>query len=146
MNRRSFLQSSGAAAVAPWVNVHATAQTAAPHDSAFDPWVEVHPAYLAQNAAEVSRAAGNRPILAVVKNNGYGLGVVRVGEVLAKLPQVRGLAVVKLHEAMTLRDAGIKAPILLMGPFNERDLADMHRWPNPAAKRKRCCSRRSASA
>jgi alanine racemase len=125
MNRRSFLQSSGAAAAAPWVSVRATAQTAAPHDSAFDPWVEVHPASLAQNAAEVSRAAGNRPILAVVKNNGYGLGVVRVGEVLAKLPQVRGLAVVKLHEAMTLRDAGIKAPILLMGPFDERDLADM---------------------
>ena len=125
MNRRSFLQSSGAAAIAPWLSVNATAQTAAPHDSAFDPWVDVHPAHLAQNAADVSRAAGNRPILAVVKNNGYGLGVVRVGEILATLPQVRGLAVVKLHEAMTLRDAGIKAPILLMGPFDERDLADM---------------------
>jgi alanine racemase len=111
--------------MAPLVGVTTTAQTAPPHDSAFDPWVEVHPAHLAQNAADVSRAARNRPVLAVVKNNGYGLGVVRVGEILARLPQVRGLAVVKLHEAMTLRDAGIKAPILLMGPFDERDLADM---------------------
>jgi alanine racemase len=31
---------------------------------------------------------------------------------------------VKFHEAMTLRDAGIRKPILLLGPFDERNLRD----------------------
>jgi alanine racemase len=38
----------------------------------------VHAPNLAHNVAEVSRAAGKRPILAVIKNNGYGLGVATV--------------------------------------------------------------------
>ncbi|MGH9173999.1 MAG: alanine racemase, partial [Vicinamibacterales bacterium] len=62
----------------------------------------------------------------VIKNNGYGLGLVPVARVLAGLPQVRGLAVIKLQEAAAIRDAGITTPLLLMGPFEERDLADLH--------------------
>ena len=50
----------------------------APVPSAFDPWVEVHAANLAHNAGEVARRAKGQPILAVVKNNGYGLGVTTV--------------------------------------------------------------------
>ena len=139
MNRRSFLRS--AAAVVPALSTPAAAAsvtraavpqltTGTPATSArgssFDPWIEIEPRHLAQNVAEVSRAAGGRPIMAVIKNNGYGLGVVPIARALGDLPQVRGLAVVKLQEAMAIRDAGVKAPVLLMGPFDERDLADMH--------------------
>jgi len=49
-------------------------EPAEPRDSSFDPWVEVHPENLRHNVREVSRRAGARPILAVIKNNGYGLG------------------------------------------------------------------------
>ena len=38
-----------------------------------------------------------------------------------------GFAVVKLQEAMALRDAGVKKPVLLMGPVDAADLADLHR-------------------
>jgi alanine racemase len=31
---------------------------------------------------------------------------------------------VKLHEAVTLRDASVRNPILLMGPIDERNLVD----------------------
>ena len=40
-------------------------------------------------------------------------------------PEIAGLAVVKLNEAVTLRDRGIKKPVLLMGPFDEANLREM---------------------
>ena len=101
-------------------------RVAAPvHDSSFDPWVEVNRTNLQHNVTEISRRVGSRPILAVIKNNGYGLGVVNAGRALASFSAIDSLAVVKLHEAMSLRDAGVRKPILLMGPFDERNLADL---------------------
>jgi alanine racemase len=94
-------------------------------DSSFDPWVEVNRTNLQHNVAEISRRVGSRPILAVIKNNGYGLGVVNAAQLLEAAPAIAGFAVVKLHEAMSLRDAGIRKPVLLMGPFDERNLADL---------------------
>ena len=94
-------------------------------DSSFDPWVEVHRANLQHNVAEIQRRVASRPILAVIKNNGYGLGVVNAGQLLEPLPAIAGFAVVKLHEAMSLRDAGVGKPVLLMGPFDERNLEDL---------------------
>jgi alanine racemase len=126
MNRREFIQTSAAVALAPLQTARTSTQPAAPRDSSFDPWLEIRPDHLAHNVIEVSRAAGGRPILAVIKNNGYGHGLVPIANGLAGLKQVSGLAVVKLHEAMALRDAGIRTPVLLMGPFDERDLADLH--------------------
>ena len=119
IKRRAFLQSTAAVAIMPWLQ--------ALGDSSFDPWLEINPRHLAQNVTEVARVAGDRPILAVIKNNGYGLGVVNVARVFAPLPQVAGLAVIKLQEALAIRDAGLTAPLLLMGPFEERDLNEMHR-------------------
>ena len=101
MNRRSFIQWSAAAA-APWADHSGQRSNPRCHqrDSGFDPWIEIEPQHLAQNVAEVARVTGGRPILAVIKNNGYGLGVVAVARALAGLPQIRGLAVIKLQEAV----------------------------------------------
>jgi alanine racemase len=104
-------------------------QAAAAHvgrvcDSSFDPWVEVHAAHLRHNLAEVARRVAPRPILAVVKNNGYGLGVANVARVLEPENAVFGFAVVKLQEAVALREAEVKKPVLLMGPFGDDDLAE----------------------
>ena len=43
----------------------------------------------------------------MIKNNGYGAGVINVARILDPLEAIAGFAVVKLHEAVTLRDAGI---------------------------------------
>ncbi len=91
----------------------------------FDPWVEISAENLRHNVGEIARRAGGRPILAVIKNNGYGLGVANVGRLLDGDARITGFAVVKLHEAMTLRDAGIRKPILLMGPFGDAELIDL---------------------
>ena len=140
MNRRAFLRWSAAVVPALPIALRASGdeRTAAPlptfgqqsappgrSGSSFDPWIEIEPRHLAQNVAEVARFVGGRPILAVIKNNGYGLGVEPVARALAGRPEIRGLAVVKLQEAITIRDAGITAPVLLMGPFDERDLGEM---------------------
>jgi alanine racemase len=121
--RRSFLKSlSAAPALLPMSQKPARPRVEVVRDSSFDPWVEIDAAKLRHNIAEIHRRSG-RPILAVIKNNGYGCGVANVARVLEPLDAIAGFAVVKLHEAMTLRDAGITKPVLTMGPFDTRELA-----------------------
>ena len=122
-SRRQFL---AAASSAPAM---ALPQAARPRvtvlrDSSFDPWVEIDRARLRHNVSEIHRRA-ERPILAVIKNNGYGAGVTNIARVLDPLPSVAAFAVVKMHEAMALRDAGVAKPILLMGAFGTRELRDL---------------------
>lgn len=122
VSRRSFFTT---AVGAPFLSTHVLAQSSARrHDSEFDPWIEVYPANLRNNVAEVSRRAGGKPILAVIKNNGYGLGLANVARIFNPLTQVAGFAVVKADEAHTLRDAGIRKPVLFMGPFGAKDLEE----------------------
>jgi hypothetical protein len=56
-------------------------------DDGFDPWIEVIADHFRHNAREVSRLAGGRPILAVVKNNAYGLGDGIVGPLWRAAPK-----------------------------------------------------------
>lgn len=117
--RRTFLENCAALAALPWLPERLLAM-----DGSFDPWVEVHADNLRANVREVARRAGSRPILAVAKNNGYGLGVLNAARILEPLAEIAGLAVVKLAEATAIRDAGIRKPILLLGPLDEREIED----------------------
>jgi alanine racemase len=128
-SRRSFLE----AALALPVLLDTSPAIAAPvppsdssasKDSSFDPWVEISRENLRHNVLEISRRADSRPILAVIKNNGYGMGVANVAQLLEPQMEIFGFAVVKLHEAISLRDAGIRKPILLLGPLDEQNLED----------------------
>lgn len=119
VNRRAFL-------AAPLVTLLPRLASAAQdsfvsRQSTFDPWIEVHAANLRHNAGEIARLT-TRSILAVIKNNGYGLGVVNAATSLESHPAIHGFAVVKLLEALQLRDAGIRKPVLLMAPLDEADL------------------------
>src|SRR5713226_5031960 len=126
-SRRSFLEATLAL---PALLETAPALAEAPRDAApavskdssFDPWVEIHRENLRHNVQEISRRVAARPILAVIKNNGYGMGVANVARLLEPQPEIFGFAVVKLHEAISLRDSGIRKPILLLGPFDEKNL------------------------
>lgn len=91
----------------------------------FDPWLEIDTDRLEHNARAVSRLAEGRPVLGVVKNSAYGLGLEAVGPVLDALDEIAGLAVVKTAEAIALRDAGVRKPILLMGLFDESDAPEL---------------------
>jgi alanine racemase len=121
VSRRSFLE---AGAITAGLSLVPRVVAGAAVDSSFDPWIEVSAAHLRHNVDEVRRLVAPRPILAVVKNNGYGLGVVNVARVLEPEAAVSGFAVVKLAEAVALREGGIKKPVLLMGPFDETGLEE----------------------
>ena len=96
-------------------------------DDRFDPWIEVDRDALAVNVGEVRRLTGDRPILAVIKNNAYGLGLVTAARVLESFPEVVGFAVVKAESAFALREAGITRPIHLMALFPRSVAADLAR-------------------
>jgi alanine racemase len=75
----------------------------------------------------VSRLAGNRSILAVTKNNAYGLGLETAGPLLDALAPIWGFAVVRPEEARALRGAGVRKPILLMGPVSAAEAEELAR-------------------
>ncbi len=124
ITRRALLKAAPACAGLPLTAPRPPA-AATVISSSFDPWVEVNIANLRHNVAQIARRVGGRPILAVIKNNGYGLGAVNAARLLDSNSAVAGFAVVKLQEAISLRDARIRKPILLMGPFAEREAPDV---------------------
>ena len=82
---------------------------------------------LKHNVAEVHRITSGRPILAVIKNNAYGLGLTLAARLLEPFPEVKAFAVVKTESAFALREAGIKKPVLLMARFHRSVAADLVR-------------------
>ena len=128
-SRRSFLEAGLALpallnASPSFAESLQTSESVTSKDSSFDPWVEIHRENLRHNVQEISRRIDSRPILAVIKNNGYGMGVANAAQLLEPQSEILGFAVVKLHEAISLRDAHIRKPILLLGPFDEQNLED----------------------
>ncbi len=100
---------------------------AADFSTRFDPWIEIDRAAYRHNVREAARLAGGRPILAVVKNNAYGLGDRAVGSVLAGFPEVGGIACVRVEEAVAMRDAGVTKPIVVMAEGSEDEIETLAR-------------------
>jgi len=76
---------------------------------------------LQHNFEVLQKKSANRPVIAVIKGNGYGYGAI---EVANALPQASKYAVSRIEEGIELRKAGITHPILLLeGCFCADDLA-----------------------
>ena len=76
---------------------------------------------------QLARELSGAQALAVVKADAYGHGAVRCAEALEGLAD--GFAVACIEEALALREAGVRAPILLLEGFFEADelaLIDQH--------------------
>ncbi len=71
-------------------------------------------AALQANMRQIRSLAPESKILAVVKANAYGHGVLPVAQAL---PNVDGFGVARIEEALTLRSGGIVKPILLLEGF-----------------------------
>ncbi|MGH7502896.1 MAG: alanine racemase [Longimicrobiales bacterium] len=91
----------------------------------FDPWIELDASAIAHNVGQITRLTGERPILAVLKNNAYGLGLQLVAKMLEPIAAIDGFAVVRADEAIALRDAGITKPVLLMALVATRDVTEL---------------------
>lgn len=58
-----------------------------------------------------------KPIIAVVKANAYGMGAIEISSALDKISYIKAFAVACIEEAIELRESGIKKPILVLGGF-----------------------------
>ncbi len=76
---------------------------------------------LRHNLQRVKEIAPNSQLIAVVKANAYGHGLVGVGSAVEML--VDGFGVARLNEALLLRQHGVKKPVVLLeGFFEQADL------------------------
>ncbi len=80
----------------------------------YGPWAEIHLGRLKANFQGISALVGGAKVLAIVKADGYGHGMVPVARALAEAG-VYGFGVALLQEALILREAGLEQPILHMG-------------------------------
>ena len=85
-------------------------------------WVEIDLACLRHNLRLIRRELPPAvKLLAVVKDEAYGHGALDVAQI-ALAEGAAGFGLSTLEEAMTLRDAGITAPLLLLGERQEPEL------------------------
>lgn len=78
---------------------------------------------LAENIRLIQKTVGDRTVIAVLKGNGYGLGL----DVYARILTENGIdffAVSEPEEAVSLRESGINGRILLLTPVTEQALAE----------------------
>nr|HEX4312766.1 alanine racemase [Kofleriaceae bacterium] len=78
--------------------------------------VEIDLSAIVGNARVIKRTLGASKLFAVVKADGYGHGAVAVASALAAARAADGFAVSLVEEGVALRDSGITAPVLVMGP------------------------------
>ncbi len=86
-------------------------------------WSEIDLAALVRNALAVSRSSG-RPLLPMVKANGYGLGAVEVARAL-EAANPWGYGVATVSEGSALRRAGISRPIIVFTPLVRDSVEDL---------------------
>jgi alanine racemase len=85
-------------------------------------WLEVNKKAIGHNLAEIRKIIGNKvKLMAVVKSNAYGHGVVEIARI-AVHSGADWLGVDSLIEALLLRKVGITAPILVMGYILKENL------------------------
>jgi alanine racemase len=92
-------------------------------------WVEIDRHALASNVRSIqSLLAPSTELMAVIKADAYGHGAIKVaGTVLAA--GAKSLAIATIGEGIELREAGITAPILILGAVNTpEEVAALAHW------------------
>ena len=93
-------------------------------------WAEISTSALHHNVRAVRERIGSADLLAVVKANAYGHGMVGVAQTIA--PEVQLFGVANVEEAITLR-AAVSHPIIILGPAlpqEVREIASRHFIPS----------------
>jgi len=90
-------------------------------------FVEVELNNLRHNLELIRNHTENRPVMAVVKSNAYGHGLLKVAQFYEKLG-VNCLGVALLEEGIRLRESGISLPIVVFGGVLPRQIAEYLEW------------------
>ena len=122
-NRRKFIYNSIAVLTTMGVGTKIFGNTPFLIEKSYDsqPWIELSKSSYLHNVSQISRMAEGKPIVAVLKNNAYGLGDIQVAKILNNSPHIASLAVVRDNRAISMRKEGITKPILLMGDFDRHN-------------------------
>jgi len=91
-----------------------------PHPS----WIEVDLKSFKNNIAVVRRCIGKSRFCLPIKANAYGHGIKAIGKA-AEEAGVDYLAVAHLQEGISLREANIRLPILVLGAIHEDQILDL---------------------
>ncbi len=94
-------------------------ERARPSDIVRPTRADIDLAALRHNLRAVKRAANGAEVWSVLKADGYGHGSKAVGRTLERAGS-QGVCVALLEEAVELREAGIRVPILVMGGYYGR--------------------------
>jgi alanine racemase len=81
--------------------------------------IELNMAALRHNVCRARDYAPESKIMAVIKANAYGHGLIRIAQNLSA--EVDALAVARLDEAICLREAGVQGRILILQGFSQVD-------------------------
>ncbi len=119
-NRRQFIYNTLAGLTTITVGPQLLANTPLLFKRSYEskPWLELSKSAYLHNAAQISKMAGGKPVIAVLKNNAYGLGDVQVAKILNNSTSIASIAVVTDESAIAIGRAGVKKSILLMGDFD----------------------------
>lgn len=79
----------------------------------YSTWIEVDLDAIRSNIRRIASHTA-RPVMAIIKANGYGHGIIEVGRA-AETGGAAWLGVARLDEAVRLREAGIDLPLLVLG-------------------------------
>lgn len=77
-------------------------------------WAEINLAAVKHNLDQIRRVVGPARIMAVVKANAYGHGILEISR-LCQQEKVDFFGVATIEEALLLRESGITVPILVLG-------------------------------
>ena len=95
-----------------------------PHTPA---WAEVSLKALRQNARNLTRLARPSGLIAVVKANAYGHGIVPASKAFLQ-GGAKCLGVAFVQEGVTLRKAGLKCPIIVLTPTLEAEIPTLLKY------------------
>lgn len=83
-------------------------------------WLNINLSNISYNIKGIKELIGkDREILAVVKSNAYGHGLIAVSKAAVRAG-AKMLGVININEALQLRKAGIKAPILVLSAVEKK--------------------------
>lgn len=87
-------------------------------------WIEIDLDQFGKNLQAIRRRIGGALLCLPVKANAYGHGLVPMG-LAAERFGVDLLAVACLKEAIALKEAGVKVPLLVLGAIHENQMGDL---------------------
>lgn len=100
--------------------MHSTIQPPVTTESAPETHARIDLSAITENASALVSAAGGTPVMAVVKANGYGHGLVPAARA-ALAGGAHRLGVNQVDEALELRRANVTAPVLAWLPWRQGD-------------------------